>query len=160
MSFCIGDREIGPDHPPLVIAEIGINHEGSIKSALEMVDAAKAAGAECVKHQTHIVEDEMAGAAKRVIPGNSTDSIFDIMARVALNEEEELQMKEYTEKLGMIWISTPFSRAAFFRLKKFGVPAFKVGSGECNNYPLMELIAKEGKPVCSEHYHGMVCGRL
>jgi len=146
-SFSLGGRIVGPGHPPLVIAEIGINHEGSIQTALEMVEAAKAAGAECVKHQTHVVEDEMAGAAKSVVPGNSKDSIYDIMARCALSEEHELRMKKHTESLGMIWISTPFSRAAFMRLKKFGVPGFKIGSGECNNYPLVELIAQQRKPV-------------
>jgi len=145
--FSIAGRQVGPEHPPLVIAEIGINHEGSLKTCFEMIDAAKAAGAEMVKHQTHIVEDEMAGAAKKVIPGNSKDSIYDIMKRCALDEDEELQMKEYTEKQGMIWISTPFSRAAFHRLKKWNVPAYKIGSGECNNYPLLELIAAENKPV-------------
>jgi len=155
-EFQIAGRTVGPEHPPLVIAEIGINHEGSLKTAMEMVDAAKLAGAEMIKHQTHIVEDEMSKDAKMVIPGNSSDSIYDIMERCALNEEDELKMKNYTESLGMIWISTPFSRAAFFRLKKFGVPAFKVGSGECNNYPLLELIAREGKPViCSTGMNGI-----
>ena len=65
----IENRKIGYNHPPLVIAEIGINHEGSLEVAKEMVDAAHAAGAEMVKHQTHIVEDEMSGAAKETIPG-------------------------------------------------------------------------------------------
>lgn len=149
-EFHIAGRAVGSEHPPLVIAEIGINHEGSLKTAMEMVDAAKRAGAEIVKHQTHVVGDEMTKAAKSVIPGNADVSIYDIMERCALNEEEELKMKEYTESLGMIWISTPFSRAAFHRLKRFGVPAYKIGSGECNNYPLVELIAREGKPViCS-----------
>lgn len=87
-----------------------------------MVDAAKAAGAEMVKHQTHIVADEMAGAAKQVIPGNADVSIYTIMERCALNEADELKMKQHTEALGMIWISTPFSRAAFHRLQKFDVP--------------------------------------
>ena len=86
----IGKRKIGIDFPPLVIAEIGINHEGSIKIAKEMVDAAHRAGAECIKHQTHIVDDEMSGDAKKVIPGNSDISIYDIMVRCSLNEEDEL----------------------------------------------------------------------
>lgn len=143
----ISGRKIGKDYPPLVVAELGINHEGSLKVAFEMVDAAARAGVEVVKHQTHIVEDEMSGAAKLVIPGNAKVSIYEIMERCALNEDEEQQLKNYVEQKGMIFISTPFSRAAADRLQKMGVEAYKIGSGECNNYPLLEHIAQFGKPV-------------
>ncbi|MGI8952810.1 MAG: N-acetylneuraminate synthase family protein [Chitinophagaceae bacterium] len=143
----ISGRKIGYDYSPLVIAEIGINHEGSLQTAKQMVDAAAFAGVEIIKHQTHIVEDEMSSAAKNVVPGNATVSIYEIMKRCALNEKEELELKNYVESKGMIFISTPFSRAAANRLQKFNVPAFKIGSGECNNYPLLEHIASFGKPV-------------
>jgi len=143
----IAGRKIGPDYPPLVIAEIGINHEGSLQIAKEMVDAAKRAGVEVVKHQTHIVEDEMSGAAKKVIPGNAAVSIYEIMERCSLNEADELELKNYVESKEMIFISTPFSRAAADRLKKFDIPAYKIGSGECNNYPLLQHICSFGKPV-------------
>jgi len=143
----IAHRKIGRDFKPLVIAELGINHEGSLKTAFEMVDAAFKAGAECIKHQTHIVADEMTAEAKKVIPGNAKESIYDIMARCALNEADEIALKNYVENKGMLFISTPFSRAAADRLIKMDVPAFKIGSGECNNYPLLEHIANFGKPV-------------
>ncbi len=143
----IAGRKIGLDYPPLVIAEIGINHEGSLQVAKEMVDAAHRAGVEVVKHQTHIVEDEMSAAAKKVIPGNSDVSIYEIMERCSLNEAAELELKNYVESKGMIFISTPFSRAAANRLQKFDIPAYKIGSGECNNYPLLEHIASFGKPI-------------
>lgn len=143
----IAGRKIGQDFPPLVIAEIGINHEGSLEVAKQMVDAAKRAGVEVVKHQTHIVADEMNKEAKKVIPGNATVSIYEIMERCSLNEADELELKNYVESLGMIFISTPFSRAAAERLKKFDIQAYKIGSGECNNYPLLEHIASFGKPV-------------
>ena len=143
----IAGRKIGAEYPPLVIAEIGINHEGSLEVAKEMVDAAFRAGVEIVKHQTHIVEDEMSGAAKKVIPGNADVSIYEIMERCSLNEQEEFELKEYVESKGMIFISTPFSRAAADRLHQWDVPAYKIGSGECNNYPLLEHIASFGKPI-------------
>lgn len=145
-KFLIGNIEIGGELP-LVIPEIGINHEGSLSIAKEMVDAAYRAGARLIKHQTHIVEDEMSGAAKKVIPGNADVSIYEIMNRCALNEEEELELKKYAESLGMLFLSTPFSRAAAERLEKFGVAAYKIGSGELNNYPLIEHIAEFGKPM-------------
>lgn len=143
----IKNRLIGEDHKPLVIAEIGINHEGSLEIAKEMVDSAHSAGAEIVKHQTHIVEDEMSEEAKKVIPGNTNVSIYEVMKRCALNEEEEIQLKKYVEQKGMIFLSTPFSRAAVDRLERMNVPAYKIGSGECNNYPLVEYIASIGKPI-------------
>lgn len=143
----INNRKIGINQPPLVIVEIGINHEGSLLTAFEMVDAAYNAGAEVIKHQTHIVEDEMSQEAKKVIPGNANISIYEIMKRCALNEEDEIKLKEYVESKGMIFLSTPFSRAAANRLEKMGVCAYKIGSGECNNYPLIEHIASFGKPM-------------
>jgi len=81
MKIC--NRNIGKNHPPLVIVEIGINHEGSLETALKMVDAAYHAGAEMIKHQTHIVEDEMSGEARKVIPGNADVSIYEIIERCA-----------------------------------------------------------------------------
>ncbi|MBS1731264.1 MAG: N-acetylneuraminate synthase family protein [Bacteroidetes bacterium] len=143
----IAGRKIGYDYEPLVIAEIGINHEGSLQTAIDMVDAAASAGVEVIKHQTHIVEDEMSHAAKKMIPGNANESIYEIMKRCALNEKEEYALKKYVEQKGMIFISTPFSRAAANRLQKWEVPAYKIGSGECNNYPLLQHIATFGKPV-------------
>ena len=143
----IGTRIVSKDHPPLVIAEIGINHEGSLETAFKMVDAAHKSGAEVVKHQTHIVEDEMSPEARNIIPGNSDVSIYQVMERCALNEEDEIKLKEYIESKGMIFLSTPFSRAAADRLNRMGVSAFKIGSGECNNYPLIEHIANFRKPM-------------
>lgn len=143
----IENRVIGLNYHPLVIAEIGINHEGSLKVAKQMVDAACSSGAEIIKHQTHIVEDEMSPVAKGVIPGNADVSIYDIMERCALSFDEELELKEYVESKGMIFLSTPFSRAAANRLEEMGVSAYKIGSGECNNYPLIKHIAKFGRPM-------------
>lgn len=145
--FSIKDRKIGLDYAPLVIAEIGINHNGSLTEAFKLVDAAKKAGAEIIKHQTHIPEAEMSSLAKKTIPGNSPHSIWDIMVRCALSEKDEFALKEYTESKGMIFISTPFSFAAIDRLEKMNVPAYKIGSGEMNNYEFVRCIAQKKKPI-------------
>lgn len=145
MALTIADRIIGTEYPPLVIAEIGINHEGSIDKALRMVDDAYAAECECVKFQCHVIEDEM--IPNDVVPGNTTETIWNIMKRCALSEEEEVRLKDHVEAAGMIYMSTPFSRAAAVRLKRMGVGSYKIGSGECNNYPLIRHIASDGKPV-------------
>jgi len=143
----IGNVKIGKEYAPIVIVEIGINHEGKLSTALEMVDAAYDSGARIIKHQTHVVEDEMSKEAKNVIPGNANISIYEIMSRCALSEEDEIKLMRYVESKGMVFISTPFSRAAADRLERMNVPAYKIGSGEMNNYPLIEHIASFGKPM-------------
>lgn len=139
--------EIGNGALPLVIPEIGINHGGSIAIAKEMVFAAYKSGAKLIKHQTHIVEDEMSLSAQKVIPGNANISIYEIMKKSALSEAEEWELMQYTQSLGMVFLSTPFSRAAADRLESFGVSGYKIGSGELNNYPLIEHIAAFKKPM-------------
>lgn len=146
-TFNIGNIKIGLDEEPLVIPEIGINHEGSLETAKLLVDSAARAGARIVKHQTHVVDDEMSHAAKNVIPGNSDVSIYEVMSRCSLNEEEEYELMQYVQSKGMVFLSTPFSRAAADRLERFGVLAYKIGSGELNNYPLIKHIASFGKPM-------------
>ena len=143
----IAGRKIGHDHPPLVIAEIGINHGGDLNVAKEMVRLAALCGCEMIKHQTHIIEDEMTDEAKSIFPPNADVSIWHVMERCALSKDEEAELKRYSEELGMIWISTPFSRAAADFLEELDVAAYKIGSGEADNLPLIRHIAKKGKPV-------------
>ncbi len=141
----INSRKIGDGYPPFVIAEIGINHEGDVRKAETMIDAAASVGCECVKFQCHVIEDEM--IPNDVIPGNADESIWEIMKRCALTEAEDRHLKQYAESRGLIYLSTPFSRAAADRLQRMNVVAFKIGSGECNNHPLIAHIASFGKPI-------------
>lgn len=141
----IAGRRVSPDHPPLVIAEIGINHDGDMDKAVRMIDDAAAAGCECVKFQCHVIEDEM--IPNDVVPGNATESIWRIMARAALSEDQDRRLKQHVESRGMIYLCTPFSRAAADRLRRVDVAAYKIGSGECNNHPLIRHMAAFGRPV-------------
>ena len=143
----IGKRIVSKFHKPLIIPELGINHNGSLETAFKIVDAAKQAGAEIIKHQTHIPHDEMSEEAKKIKPGNSNRNIYDIISKTSLNEEQEYKLLNYVNKKKMIFISTPFSRLAVDRLVKFGVKAFKIGSGEMNNYPLVDYISNFKKPI-------------
>lgn len=145
-EFAIQGRKIGRDYPPFVTAEVGINHEGEYKKAIELVDAAKEAGADCVKFQCHITEAEM--IPSDIKPGEISDErLWDIIKRCELTEDEEIKIKTYCEEKGIIYLSTPFSREAAERLEKMNVSAFKIGSGECNNLPLIDHVAKKGKPI-------------
>ena len=142
----ISGRHIGPNYPPFVIAEVGINHEGELDKAIQMVDAATAAGADCIKFQCHITEAEMIPTDMK--PGQiSNERLWDIIKRCELTEIEELRLKTYCEEKGIIYLCTPFSREAADRLESFGVGGYKIGSGECNNLPLLKHIARFKKPI-------------
>jgi sialic acid synthase SpsE len=145
-NFEIAGRKIGADYTPLVIVEVGINHEGSLDKALQLVDAAVESGAEVVKFQCHITEMEMVPTDMK--PGDISDErLWDIIKRCELTADEELEVQAYCQEKNVIYLSTPFSREASDRLEKMNIPAFKIGSGECNNLPLLDHIASKGKPI-------------
>lgn len=141
----LAGRPVGPAHRPLVVPEIGINHVGSMEKARRMVRDAASAGAEIVKFQTHIPAAEM--VPNDVVPGNETRSIWDIISEAVLSADDERELKAEAEALGMAFLSTPFSREAADRLEALGVAAYKIGSGECSNLPLLDHIASFGKPM-------------
>ncbi len=144
-ELVIAGRRIGAEHPPWVVPEIGINHEGDMAKARRMVEDAAAAGAEVVKFQSHSPADEM--VRNDVVPANASESIWDIISRCTLDQAQEAELKAYSESLGMTYLSTPFSREAADHLHSLDVEAFKIGSGECNNLPLLDHIASFGRPV-------------
>ena len=152
----IENRKISKNNQPLIIPEIGINHLGKLNLAFKIVDEAKKAGAEIIKHQTHTIEDEMSIEAKNIKPGNSKKDIYSIIKDNSLSEEDEFKLFKYVKSKKMIYISTPFSRTAVDRLVKLNVPAFKIGSGEMSNYPLLDYICKFKKPlIVSTGMHDM-----
>ena len=104
-AFYLGNRKVGDQYPPLIVAEVGINHNGSFEKACELVRLAKQAGCECVKFQCHIPDKEM--IPNDIIPDNANESIWDMMHRCAFSEEQERELKELVESEGMIYLSTP-----------------------------------------------------
>lgn len=143
----IGERIIGNKYPPIIIVELGINYNGNIMLAKKLIDYAKKAGAEIIKNQTHIPYFEMSEEAKKIIPIHTKDSIYKIISKASISEKNEIKIQKYCKKKKLIYISTPFSREAADRLNKMNVQAFKIGSGECNNYPLIEYICNFKKPI-------------
>ena len=91
----IGNIKIGPMFPPVIIAELGINHNGKLDIAIDIADKAMKAGAKIIKHQTHIVEDEMSEEAKKIKPGNSNKNIFKIIKSCALDEKDEMKLMQH-----------------------------------------------------------------
>ena len=146
-TFVVGDRVVDENTNPLIIAEIGINHEGDFKKAVKMVVDAFFAGAECVKFQYHLPDLEMSNDAKKTVPMNTDKSIYEVISSCTLSHEEHTRLKSLVESLGMIYLSTPFSREAMDKLVSLDVKLVKVGSGECNNRPLINYIAKHKIPM-------------
>ena len=143
----LGKIKIGKNLPPVVIIDLGINHSGSLDKAIYLSDLAIKNGAKIIKHQTHIANEEMSIEAKKIIPGNANSSIFSIIKRYSLSYEQEKKLMNYIKQKKCIFISTPFCKAAVDRLVQFKIPLFKIGSGECNNYPLVEYICSKKKPI-------------
>ena len=145
----IGNREVGEGLCPLIIAEAGINHNGDKMLAMEMVHAAKDAGADVVKFQTHIAMAEMLPdqTLGKSAGSHVTRSLFEIISECHLSLETHLDLQEVAKKLGILFLSTPFSIEAVELLEKVNVPAYKIGSGETTNIPFLKYIAKKGKPV-------------
>jgi N-acetylneuraminate synthase len=142
----IGNRIIGPNRPVFVIAEAGINHNGSFSIAKKLVNVAKKAGADCIKFQTHITEDEM--TRTNILPGKiSRKPLWDIIKNCELTEAEESKLNKYCKEKNILFLSTPFSIPAVDRLEKIKMPAYKIGSGELTNLPFLKHIAEKGKPV-------------
>jgi N-acetylneuraminate synthase len=141
----IGQREIGADRPCFIIAEAGINHNGDVKLAAELVAAAAEAGADAIKIQTHFPEHEMLrGGATAAYVG---ESLFDLLTRTAVSRDDHLTLRDLAKQKGILFLSTPFSREAADFLETVGVPVFKTGSGELTHVPLQQHIARKGQPM-------------
>ena len=137
---------MGNTSPVFVVAEAGINHNGSLKLAKKMVDYVKKTGADCIKFQTHITEKEM--LKSNIRPGNiSKKTLWSIIKNSELTEEEERKIQKYCKQKKILFLSTPFSIEAVDRLEKIKVPAYKIGSGELTNLPLLNKVANTKKPV-------------
>jgi N-acetylneuraminate synthase len=144
-SVRVGSREVGPGAPVLVVAEIGNNHDGSVRLAERLIDAAAEAGADAVKFQTHIAEAEM-------LPSTPTPPHFDepryaFTQRMELSLDDHRRLQAHAAEQGVLFFSSPFSVAAVELLEEIDVPAYKIASGEVTNPPLLDAVAATGKPV-------------
>src|SRR5262249_43201364 len=144
-DLTIAGRTIGAGRPCFIIAEAGINHNGDVKLASELVHAAADAGADAIKFQTHFPEHEMLrdGTTASYVG----ESLFDLLTRTAISRDDHFTLRDLAASRGIMFLSTPFSREAADFLETVGVAAFKTGSGELTNLPLQQHIAKKGKPM-------------
>jgi N,N'-diacetyllegionaminate synthase len=150
-TLAIGDRKIGPGQPCFVLAEAGVNHNGHVGLALKLVDAAADAGADAVKFQTYkadrLVSPDAPKAAYQVRATGGGESQFEMLRRLELSEKAHWKILAHARERGILMLSTPVDAESADFLDRLGLAAFKIGSGEITNLPLLAHIAAKGKPV-------------
>lgn len=145
VSIMIGDRPVGSDHPAFIIAEGGDNHLGNMDAAHEMVDRAKSAGADAIKFQHHLPDEEMLPDVPR--SDNFEEPLYDFLKKYALTLGQHSELKAHCDEAGIIYLCTPFSLKAAQELETIGPLAYKIGSGEMTDIPSLMRIADFGKPM-------------
>lgn len=145
-EFIIKNRMVGGDNKCFVIAEGCDNHMGDLAVAKEMALQAKLAGADCIKFQHHLPDEEMLKDVP--ISSNFDIPLYDFLKLHALTLDQHIELKKYCDEIGIIYLCTPFSYKAACELEEEGIAyAFKIGSGEMTDIPSLKRIAKFGKPI-------------
>jgi N,N'-diacetyllegionaminate synthase len=147
----IAGRTIGPGHPCFVIAEAGVNHNGSLEMAKALVDTAAAAGADAVKFQTFKAEKVISRSAPKADYQRKNTgcdgSQLEMARRLELSDEEHRLVFAHCRERDVLYLSSPFDDDSVNLLDSMGVAAFKIGSGELTNHALLETVARRGRPV-------------
>lgn len=147
----IGERSVGPGFPCLVIAEAGVNHNGSLDLALRLVDAAAEAGADIVKFQTFKSEEVVSPVAPKadyqLQTTGAAESQLEMVKKLELPAEAFGQIERHCRQRGIVFMSTPFDKGSVDLLEDLGVVAFKIGSGELTNLPFLACVAAKGRPM-------------
>jgi N,N'-diacetyllegionaminate synthase len=144
----IAEREIGPDHPPFIIAEVAQAHDGSLGMAASFIDIAAECGADAVKFQTHIASEESTAAEPWRVPFSKQDaSRYNYWERMSFSRESWSFLKARAEEKGLIFLSSAFSVMACDWLEELDMPAWKVASGEVYNEELLSRMERSGRPI-------------
>ena len=147
----IGSFTIGDESPPFIIAEVGINHNGQIEKALEMIKVAKNSGADAVKFQTfkaeEFISDESLLFTYKSQNTTITEAQMDLFKRCELNKNDFLEIKKKCDEEQILFLSTPQNRSDLDLLLEIGIPAIKVGSDDFTNIPLLENYANTKIPL-------------
>src|SRR5260370_11937106 len=146
MTFKVGRHTIGREEPVFIVAEACDNHLGNLSVAKEMALQAKLAGADAVKYQHHLPDEEMLPDAP--MSDNFQEPLYEFLKKHALSLDQHAELMAYCESIGITYLCTPFSYAAAKELAQAGrIDAFKIGSGEMTDIPSLMKIAALGKPM-------------
>ena len=150
-SLNLGTHRVGPDQRCFVIAEAGVNHNGDITMAEQLIDAAADAGADAVKFQTfkavRLATPDAPKAAYQHRTTDAAESQFDMLLRLELSAEDHYRLVDHSARRGVIFLSTPFEEGSADFLNELGVPALKIPSGEVTNLPFLAHVARMGRPL-------------
>ena len=147
----IAGRPIGQGHPCFVIAEAGVNHNGRLGLAEQLVEAGAAAGADAIKFQTFRAEEVVTMDAPKAnyqkVQTGTAESQFEMLQRLELADTAYSQLAASCRQRQVVFLSTPFDERSADLLDELGMNAFKIPSGEITNLPLLAHVARKGKPV-------------
>lgn len=147
-DMLIGQRVIGSGSNVFVIAEIGINHDGSVSQAEKLIDAAAECGADAVKFQSYRVDRLLIPSRERYVQqSDGSESAYQMLRRCELSWESQEKLKKCADARGIMFLSTPFDEESADFLDSIGVPAFKIASADITHVPLLRHVASKGKPV-------------
>lgn len=132
-----------------IIAEAGVNHNGSLELAYKLVDAAKEANADCVKFQTYITENDTAVNCEKAEyqKTEQQESQYELLKKLELSFDDFRKIQEYCKKKGIMFLSTPFDIESLKFLEEIHMPIWKIASSEVENFQLLREMAKTHKPI-------------
>jgi len=147
----IADRWVGVGEPCFVVGEAGSNHDRKLSQAKKLIEVAAASGCDAVKFQTFKADRIVAKVGDRpsyldalTAPG---ETMHDIFSKLELPDEWHADLRDHANAHGLLFFSTPFDESSADRLESLGVPCFKIASFELNHLPLVEHVARKGKPM-------------
>jgi N,N'-diacetyllegionaminate synthase len=155
----IGNKTIGNKFPTFIIAEAGVNHNGSINIARKLIDVARDAGADAVKFQTFKTDEIVTKSAPKANYQikKEESSQYKMMKKLELSNDDFIELSEYAEKKNIIFLSSPFDTESVDLLDEIDVSAFKIGSGEITNFPLLDHVAGMDKPIILSTGMATIC---
>jgi N,N'-diacetyllegionaminate synthase len=143
----VGKKTIGSRNDVFVIAEIGINHNGSVLQAEKMIDVAAECGADAVKFQSYRADKLIIPSLDRYAQQNDAESAYQMLRRFELSFPEQEKLKKHADQRGVIFFSTPFDEESVDFLASLEVPLFKIASGDMTHMPLLQHVASKKKPI-------------
>jgi N,N'-diacetyllegionaminate synthase len=147
----IEDKLISSMSPTFIIAEAGVNHGGNMEIAKQLIDLAADAKADAVKFQTfkteHLILSDIQKAPYQKDTTDASESQYDMLKRLEVSREQNLDLKQYCMDKGIVFLTTPFDEESLEEIDDLDLPAYKVSSTDTTNLPFLKKIAKKGKPI-------------
>lgn len=147
----IGGKSISETCPAFIIAEAGVNHNGDMKKAKELIDVAKESGVDAVKFQTfkaeHLILRNVKKAPYQLKTTDQKESQFEMLRRLEVSKEQNVELRDYCHKNKLIFLTTPFDECSLDELDVLDLPAYKIASTDTTNIPFLKRVAKKKKPI-------------